>query len=286
MEQMTMRGLLFAGVLVFITACGDDEDSGPITAPVSAASDDESSPEIADGESEIPPFELMRLRDVETGSLWNLRGEAITGELAGSQLELLPAYSAYWFAWASFWSESAVWGEGGNGLLSHDVFSALPVSEYIPDVPKDAIPPLDEEDLGFGHATFDFVTDFLADGDIVLGVAISGEARAYPIKILNWHEIVNHELGDAKISVTYCPLTASGLNFAAEGIAFGNTGGLHKRQPSTRVITLRTGSWVYSGPIRPKPTPSRNYIPAGDGACSTTSLKDGKSSSPTRAMRS
>ena len=71
------------------------------------------------------------------------------------------------------------------------------------------------------------MTDFLNDDDIVLGVAINGEARAYPVKILNWHEIVNHTLGGQKLSVTYCPLTASGLNFAASDIAFGNTGGLH-----------------------------------------------------------
>ena len=60
----------------------------------------------------------------------------------------------------------------------------------------------------------------------MLGVAINGDVRAYPVKVLNFHEIVNHVVGGEKISVTYCPLTASGINFSAAAIEFGNTGGL------------------------------------------------------------
>jgi hypothetical protein len=58
-------------------------------------------------------------------------------------------------------------------------------------------------------------------------VAINGDARAYPVKILNWHEIVNHTVGGSKISLTYCPLAGSGINFDADRIAFGNTGALY-----------------------------------------------------------
>ncbi len=44
---------------------------------------------------------------------------------------------------------------------------------------------------------------------------------------MNWHEIVNHRVGGRKVRVTYCPLTPSGINFAAADVAFGNTGGLY-----------------------------------------------------------
>ena len=39
--------------------------------------------------------------------------------------------------------------------------------------------------------------------DLVVGVAVNGEARAYPVKILNWHEAVNDEIHQQPILVTY-----------------------------------------------------------------------------------
>jgi hypothetical protein len=61
-------------------------------------------------------------------------------------------------------------------------------------VPRDAIPPLDNPPTGLGLAEFTSAVQatYLADLDIVIGVEIDGDARAYPVKILNWHEIVNH----------------------------------------------------------------------------------------------
>lgn len=59
---------------------------------------------------------------------------------------------------------------------------------------------------------------FVAEDDLVLGVVIDGIARAYPENIGWWHEIVNDQIGDHSISVTFCPLTGTGLVFeAADG---------------------------------------------------------------------
>lgn len=44
---------------------------------------------------------------------------------------------------------------------------------------------------------------FLNPDDIVIGVSIGGRAKAYPIKILNWHEVVNDTLGKAPLAVTF-----------------------------------------------------------------------------------
>lgn len=51
------------------------------------------------------------LVDDQTGSVWNLFGEAIEGELAGTELEQLIANPHFWFAWAAFHPETAVYGE-------------------------------------------------------------------------------------------------------------------------------------------------------------------------------
>ncbi len=59
-------------------------------------------------ETEIDgPF--FGLRDVETGTLWDISGRAFEGELAGQQLRQIPAYSSMWFAWVSFWQDTEVW---------------------------------------------------------------------------------------------------------------------------------------------------------------------------------
>lgn len=50
------------------------------------------------------------LRDEQTGSIWNLFGEAIEGELAGTELTQLVAAPHYWFAWAAFHPETNVYG--------------------------------------------------------------------------------------------------------------------------------------------------------------------------------
>ncbi len=52
-----------------------------------------------------------------------------------------------------------------------------------------------------------------ADEDLVMGVNYAGVARAYPIHILNLHEIVNDQIGDLAFAVTWCPLCGSGLVF-------------------------------------------------------------------------
>tara|TARA_B110000858_G_scaffold77483_1_gene89781 strand:+ start:19367 stop:20323 length:957 start_codon:yes stop_codon:yes gene_type:complete len=72
---------------------------------------------------------------------------------------------------------------------------------------------------------------WLRDRDRVLAVEINGEARAYPIRILDWHEIVNDKIGDQYFAVTYCPLCGTGMVFATnagEGaLLFGVSGLLY-----------------------------------------------------------
>lgn len=58
------------------------------------------------------PVDLLypfTMRDRETRSVWNLEGEAIEGELAGTRLRQVPAHNAYWFAWATFWQNTGIY---------------------------------------------------------------------------------------------------------------------------------------------------------------------------------
>ena len=108
------------------------------------------------------------------------------------------------------------------------VFSGGPGKDGIPSLRRPLTVSASEADL------------FLAPDALVLGVSIGGESRAYPHSILWWHEIVNDELGGERITVSYCPLTGSGmvwgpvedgrtLVFGVSGLLFENNLVLYDR---------------------------------------------------------
>lgn len=92
--------------------------------------------------------------------------------------------------------------------------------------PRDGIPAIDKP--RFVSA----VQSGLAAGDRVLGVALGSIARAYPVRILNWHEVVNDDFAGRAVAITYCPLCGTGMAFdaRAEGsppMRFGVSGLLY-----------------------------------------------------------
>jgi hypothetical protein len=71
---------------------------------------------------------------------------------------------------------------------------------------------------------------WLNENDLVLGLNYKGSVKAYPTRILTWHEIVNDVAGSDPIIVTYCPLCMSGLAFKStinnKAVRFGVSGKL------------------------------------------------------------
>ena len=105
--------------------------------------------------------------------------------------------------------------------------------------PKDGIPPVDEPVFARSNEVD------LPDIEPVIGVIIEGTARAYPLRILIWHEIVNDQIGETPISVTYCPLCNTGIVFdrRLDGnlLDFGTTGKL--RNSDLVMYDRQTESW-------------------------------------------
>lgn len=87
---------------------------------------------------------------------------------------------------------------------------------------KDGIPAID--DPKFWHA--EEADNFLNVGDVVFGLVENGVARAYPQRILVWHEIVNDIVGGLGLAVTYCPLTGTAIAFERGKTEFGVSGHL------------------------------------------------------------
>ncbi|QCW98751.1 DUF3179 domain-containing protein [Aggregatimonas sangjinii] len=86
---------------------------------------------------------------------------------------------------------------------------SIPISEVLDGGPgRDGIPAL--ENPSFLTAT---EATFLVDNDLVIGYKNGDDVRAYPHNILDWHEIVNDNIGDVSLAVTYCPLTGTGIGW-------------------------------------------------------------------------
>lgn len=105
--------------------------------------------------------------------------------------------------------------------------AAVPVDEILPGgPPRDGIPAID-------HPRFVPAAQarHVKPGDRVLGVVRGAISRAYPIAILNWHEVVNDRFGDEAVVVTFCPLCGTGMAFAARiagrDLSFGVSGLLY-----------------------------------------------------------
>lgn len=90
--------------------------------------------------------------------------------------------------------------------------------------PRDGIPSIDDPQ---------FVSpaeagEWLAGNEPVIAVEFNGDARAYPLQILIWHEIVNDMVGDVPIIITFCPLCNSAIVFErvldGEPVEFGTSG--------------------------------------------------------------
>jgi hypothetical protein len=74
--------------------------------------------------------------------------------------------------------------------------------------------------------------DYLDARDLVFGVALNGEARAYPLRLLDWHEMVNDVVGGQPVSLAYCTLCRSGILFDTRAgertFTFGSSGLLYR----------------------------------------------------------
>jgi len=75
--------------------------------------------------------------------------------------------------------------------------------------PRDGIPSIDQPKFDSS------LESTLSGNQRVLGVTFNGVSKAYPINIMNWHEIVNDTFDNHPVVITYCPLCGSGVSFDA-----------------------------------------------------------------------
>jgi hypothetical protein len=135
------------------------------------------------------------------------------------------AFGGDWLAWAEWYGGSELVPTPGFTDWKGRLFAGLdPVFERLlrselpartrvegihwGGVPLGGIPALDAPQL----VPVDQAR-WLAPGEPVLGLEIAGEARAYPLRILDWHELVNDRVGGVPVAVTACTLGGSAIAF-------------------------------------------------------------------------
>ncbi len=117
----------------------------------------------------------------------------------------------------------------------------IPFEDITQVLPRDGIRAID----GPKFITSEEAEAWLGEVEPVIALKINGEARAYPLQILTWHEIVNDVIGGVPVAVTFCPLCNSAIVFDSRSnetvLSFGVSGNL--RNSDLIMYDRQTHTW-------------------------------------------
>lgn len=168
---------------VLLVACGAVTDNEPAMAPVvdaTAVSPPATTVSATAVVAEAPSSDTPPPIVIDEGAV-------ISGDDRSSQLQALTS------AWQTDWTRRTI--------DTGEILSGGP--------PRDGIPSIDDPQF----VSFAEAEAWLAGNEPVIALEINGDARAYPLQIMTWHEIANDEVGGIPVVVTFCPLCNSALVF-------------------------------------------------------------------------
>ena len=162
------------------------------------------------GYLQIERILLMRDSNAEdgNGTHSNVVSRVATGFwIALAALSTLLVLGAlYLWAWSTTDAPRTTGTDQPSFDMSHASIDVAAIRSGGP--PKDGIPALSDPEFLDADETF-----FLRGEDRVIGLSAGGQSRAYPLKILDLHEVVNDQIAELPVAVTYCPLCDSSAVF-------------------------------------------------------------------------
>lgn len=184
-----------------------------------------------------PLIELVRARNSRVGYL-DTSHVALLEELTGQR------YARDWDRWAAWYGRTTLEAPPGFVAWKGTLLGRIDprFAEFLWDgapvvvrpelvvwgtIPVDGITPLDH-----APAVPAAAATYLVPNEPVYGVVVNGEARAYPMRILDAHEMANDTLGGVPIALAYCTLCASGIVY-------------DRRTPDGTVLSFSTSGLLY-----------------------------------------
>jgi hypothetical protein len=171
------------------------------------------------------------LRDDE-GTIWSVEGIGLQGPGTGDRLQPANGSLGYWYAFATRYPGVSI--DHGPSISIEVQQTTGP--EW--DVPTQTIVRGAQRDdiLSIERPTFVREGERIqesyrwSDEEVVIGITLGGISRCYPLEILNWHEIVNDEIGGVPITVSYHPYTSTTRVWRRDPLtpSFGVTGLLYE----------------------------------------------------------
>ncbi len=161
--------------------------------------------------------------------------EALSGE----------SFGANWPAWVEWYGSTELSPPPGFTGWKGDVLSFID-PRFADFLKEEAPSDIRVEEIQWGGVAVDGIpaldnapmihaerATYLLPGEPVFGVAINGDARAYPLRILDWHEMANDVVGGVPMSLAYCTLCGAGIAFDGrasngETYDFGSSGFLYR----------------------------------------------------------
>ena len=135
--------------------------------------------------------------DHQTDSLWShFTGDAVLGDYFGTRLELVPSTMTTWGRWRELHPDTLALDKGGR--YTWDGYTSY----------------YRNSDAGVIGETVD--DDRLRTKDLVVGVVIDGEAKAYAFEVLTEQPVVNDSLGGSNVLVVFDAETSTGNTFSRE----------------------------------------------------------------------
>ncbi|MCP5055897.1 MAG: DUF3179 domain-containing protein [bacterium] len=188
-----------------------------------------------------PLIELMRISQLGIAGRVAYNQRVISLErLSGKEL------GGDWFGWAEWYGSTDLTELPGFASWKGRLLSPLE-PRYAEILTDDAPTTIRVAEIDWGGVRIDGIpplehpkhvsvagAEHMKDGEPVFGVAAGGASRAYPLRILDWHELANDTLGGIPISLAYCTLCGSGIAYDGrvpgmkEPLRFGTSGLLHR----------------------------------------------------------
>lgn len=202
---------------------------------------------------------IVQLEDTE-GSIWNYTGKALSGNRTGTYLKPIGTIRGLWLAISSFYQKVSLYNKNKEERVEYE----NPIADWLidPDLiqqstGKDDIPSLTNPAVT--ELTIkNYQTGSLTEDDEVIIVEHNNVVKIYPIKIINWHEVINDVIGGLPITITHSPLSATTTVFKYDGpsddLLFGVSGKVHNNNlilydKKTNSLWSQIKNYSINGPL-------------------------------------